>query len=153
MRRSKTVVGCWKTAERWSLTVACLRTAESLRTVACWMTAGNWKSLTVACLKLAGSLQLIVGKMPADWWTWMSLIVEMIVGRIVAVGQIFALIVVVRLVVVAQPSAIAVAVVAVATSFADHDQTCSCATYGPTCFSSPETMIITSKCNNVKLKK
>lgn len=73
------------------------------------MTAGNWKSLTVACLKLAGSLQLIVGKMPADWWTWMSLIVEMIVGRIVVVGQIFALIVVVRLVVVAQPSAIAVA--------------------------------------------
>ena len=149
MRRSKTVVGCWKTAERWSLTVACLRTAESLRTVACWMTAGNWKSLTVACLKLAGSLQLIVGKMPADWWTWMSLIVEMIVGRIVAVGQIFALIVVVRLVVVAQPSAIAVAAVAVATSFADHDQTCSCATYGPTCFSSPEKMIITSKCNNI----
>ena len=66
--------------------------------------------MTVACLKLAGSLQLIVEKMPADWWTWMSLTVEMIVGRIVVVGQIFALIVVVRLVVVAQPSAIAVAV-------------------------------------------
>ena len=65
----------------------------------------------------------------------------MIAGRIVVVGQIFALIVA-RFVadVVAQPpaaAAAAVVVVAVAPSFVGRVQTCSCATYGQICSSSP----------------
>ena len=68
--------------------------------------------------------------------------VEMIAGRIVVVGQIFALIVA-RFVadVVAQPpaavAAAAVVVAAVAPSFVGRVQTCSCATCGRICSSSP----------------
>ena len=70
--------------------------------------------------------------------TLKSWIVEMIVGRIVVVGQIFvAWIVVARwavaVVVAVQPAA--AAAVAAATSFLCHGQTCSCAACGQICSS------------------
>ena len=85
----------------------------------------------------SGNTRLIKTEMKQFHQTY----VEMIAGRIVVVGQIFALIVArfVADVVAQPPAAVAAAavVVAVAPSFVGRVQTCSCATYGRICFSSP----------------
>ena len=85
----------------------------------------------------SGNTRLIKTEMKQFHQTY----VEMIAGRIVVVGQIFALIVArfVADVVAQPPAAVAAAavVVAVAPSFVGRVQTCSCATYGRICSSSP----------------